>query len=56
MFELLMQPEIKRRIEEKAHLIMPRTRWDGFKKESDVLEVYEPGTREDTGYQPRLDT
>jgi UDP-sulfoquinovose synthase len=56
MFELLTQPEIKKRIEEKAHLIMPKTRWDGFKKESDVLEVYEPGTREDTGYKPLLDT
>jgi UDP-sulfoquinovose synthase len=55
MVELLMQPEIRRRIEEKVHLVMPRTRWDGFKKESDVLEVYEPGTREDTGYKPVLD-
>jgi len=55
MFELLMQPDIKKRIEEKVHLIMPRTRWDGFKKVSDVLEVYEPGTREDMGYKPRLD-
>ena len=55
MFELLTQPEIKKRIEEKSHLILPKTRWDGFKKESGVLEVYEPGTREDTGYKPRLD-
>ncbi len=55
MFELLTTPEIKKRVEEKSHLVMPRTRWDGFKKESDVLEVYEPGTKEDTGYKPRLD-
>jgi hypothetical protein len=55
MFELLTQPGIKKRIEEKSHLILPKTRWDGFKKESGVLEVYEPGTREDTGYKPRLD-
>ena len=56
MVELLMQPEVKKRIEEKSHLILPRTRWDGFKKVSDVLEVYEPGTREDTGFKPQLDT
>ncbi len=56
MVELLMQPEVRKRIEEKAHVILPRTRWDGFKKVSDVLEVYEAGTREDTGYKPVLDT
>ncbi len=56
MFELLTKTEIKKRIEEKVHLIMPKTRWDGFKKESDVLEIYEHGTKEDTGFTPILDT
>lgn len=36
---LLIQPEIKARIEEKKHVIMPRTRWSGLKKEMDVLET-----------------
>ena len=25
---------------EKKHVIMPRTRWSGLKKEMDVLETY----------------
>jgi len=40
MFELLTQPEIKQRIEAKKHVIMPKTRWSGLKKEMDVLETY----------------
>ena len=40
MFELLMQPEIRQRIEEKKHVIMPKTRWSGLKKEMEVLETY----------------
>jgi UDP-sulfoquinovose synthase len=56
MFELLTEPGIKERITEKSHVIMPRTWWSGEKKESGVLEVYDPGIREDIGYKPRLDT
>jgi UDP-sulfoquinovose synthase len=56
MFELLTQPEIKRRIHEKAHLILPKTWWSGEKKEAGVLEVYEPGTKERVGYEPQLYT
>ncbi len=41
MFKLLTQPEIKKRIEEKAHVIMPKTRWSGEKKEMKVLEIIE---------------
>ncbi|MDD5455380.1 MAG: NAD-dependent epimerase/dehydratase family protein, partial [Candidatus Ratteibacteria bacterium] len=32
MFELLLQPEIKARIEEKKHLILPQTWWSGVKR------------------------
>jgi len=39
MFKLLTKPEIKERIEEKIHVIMPKTRWSGEKKEMKVLEV-----------------
>ena len=39
-FRLLIQPEIKARIEEKAHVILPKTRWSGMKKDMDVLETY----------------
>ncbi len=47
--ELLTQPEIKQRIEEKKHLILPRTWWSGVKKQVETLEVleeikYEPGS------------
>jgi len=55
MFELLTKPEIKKRIEEKRHSIMPKTRWSGEKKESDILETYEPGTKEKGGYEGILD-
>lgn len=41
MFKLLTQPEIKRRIEEKNHVILPRTMWSGKKKDMKVLEVIE---------------
>ncbi len=39
MMKLLTTPEIKSRIEQKAHVIMPRTRWSGEKKEMKVVEV-----------------
>ncbi|MCP3683591.1 MAG: hypothetical protein GY861_12965, partial [bacterium] len=41
MLELLTQPEIKQRIEEKKHLILPRTWWSGEKKIVESLEVME---------------
>lgn len=41
MLELLTQPPIKQRIEEKKHLILPRTWWSGKKKIVDSLEVIE---------------
>ena len=50
MFQLLTRPDIKRRIEQKKHTIMPKTRWDGTKRESETLEIYDPGTRKKEGY------
>ncbi|MBU1863874.1 MAG: NAD-dependent epimerase/dehydratase family protein [Candidatus Omnitrophica bacterium] len=41
MFALLMQPHIKSRIEEKKHLILPRTWWSGVKKEVEQIELIE---------------
>lgn len=41
MLELLTQPEIKQRIEEKKHLILPRTWWSGEKKIVENLEIIE---------------
>jgi len=41
MFKLLCRPEIKRRIEEKVHVILPKTRWSGIKKDMKVIEVME---------------
>ncbi|MDP2913616.1 MAG: hypothetical protein Q8N91_06390, partial [Candidatus Omnitrophota bacterium] len=39
IFELLVQPHVKNRIEEKEHLILPRTWWTGMKKEVERLEL-----------------
>ncbi len=39
MFELLMTPEIRARIEEKKHLIIPKTWWSGIKKEAKRIEL-----------------
>lgn len=41
MLDLLTQPHIKERIEEKRHLILPRTWWSGRKKQVETLEVVE---------------
>lgn len=41
MFELLTQSHIKKRIEEKRHLILPRTWWSGMKKEVERIELVE---------------
>ncbi|MFP3872785.1 MAG: NAD-dependent epimerase/dehydratase family protein [Candidatus Natronoplasma sp.] len=56
MLELLSKEDIKKRIDEKKHVIMPKTRWSGEKKESDVLEEYKPGEKESEGYEGKLDT
>lgn len=45
MFELLTQPEIKRRIEEKKHHIIPKTWWSGEKRQVETIEVLEPGSQ-----------
>jgi len=54
MLELLTQPHVKQRIEEKKHLILPRTWWSGMKKVVESLEIveeirYEPGS---TAHRP----
>jgi UDP-sulfoquinovose synthase len=56
IFNLLTQPEIKSRIKEKVHTILPRTRWSGEKKESGIIEEYKPGTRKPGGFSGILDT
>jgi len=40
MFELLTQPEIKARIEQKNHLILPKTWWSGDKRQVEMLEIW----------------
>jgi nucleoside-diphosphate-sugar epimerase len=39
MLELLTQPQIKARIEQKKHLIVPRTWWSGVKKRAETIEI-----------------
>jgi UDP-sulfoquinovose synthase len=45
MFSLLTQSKIKQRIEEKEHLILPKTWWSGEKKEVERLELIENGSK-----------
>ncbi len=54
IFKLLTRPHIVPRLGMKKHTVMPKTRWSGEKRDSDVLEVYEPGTKESEGYEGRL--
>jgi len=39
MFELLIEPHISKRIEEKKHLILPKTWWSGVKRTVERLEL-----------------
>ncbi len=55
IFELLTQSNIKKRIMEKYHTILPVTRWTGEKKESGVIEKYKPGERSYGEYKGVLD-
>jgi len=41
MFNLLTQPEIKRRIVEKKHHIIPKTWWSGEKRRVETIEIFE---------------
>jgi len=41
MFKLLNKPEIKRRIEEKKHHIIPKTWWSGEKRKVETIEIFE---------------
>ncbi len=56
MIEVLLEEEIKKRIDLKKHTILPVTTWQGEKREMKELEKYEPGTRESKGYKPIFDT
>lgn len=56
MFKILLEPDIKSRIEMKKHTIMPVTTWQGEKREMKKLEKYDPGTKEIKGYKPIFDT
>jgi len=39
MFEVFTTPEVRARIEERKHVIMPKTWWSGVKKEVERLEL-----------------
>jgi len=41
ILDLLTQPHVKQRIEEKKHLILPRTWWSGVKRQVETLKVVE---------------
>ncbi len=54
MFQVLTQPEMKTRIKEKEHTIMPKTTWSGEKKDPEVIERYKPGTKDSDGFEAVL--
>jgi len=56
MIEVLLEEEIKNRIDLKKHTILPVTTWQGEKRKMQELEKYEPGTKESKGYKPIFDT
>lgn len=56
IFTLLLQPELSGRIKEKAHTVMPKTRWTGEKKDSGVIETYKPGEKTYGDHHGVLDT
>lgn len=56
MLDLLTTSEIKKRIQRKKEVIIPETRWSGEHKRSEVIAVYEPGTRETGLFKVSLDT
>jgi len=55
IFKVLLEPEIKTRIEMKRHTIMPITTWQGEKREMKVLERYDPETKKIKGFKPKFD-
>jgi UDP-sulfoquinovose synthase len=56
ILKLLTRPEIKKRIMEKKHTILPKTTWRGDKVDADVIETYDPGTKKPHGYKGKLVT
>lgn len=55
MLKLLLEPEIKNRIEMKKHTISPKTTWQGEKRDMRKLEEYDAGTKKSKGYEPIFD-
>ncbi|MFX1444396.1 MAG: NAD-dependent epimerase/dehydratase family protein [Promethearchaeota archaeon] len=56
MFKVLLEDDIKNRIELKRHTILPVTTWQGDKRNMRLLEKYDPGTKDYKGYKPIFDT
>lgn len=56
IFKVLLEEEVKNRIEMKRHTILPVTTWQGEKRKMRELEKYDPGTKESKGYKPIFDT
>ena len=55
IFRILLEKDIKNRIELKKHTILPMTTWQGERRPMRKLEKYDPGTKENKGYKPILD-
>ncbi|HEC40844.1 MAG: GDP-L-fucose synthase [Candidatus Lokiarchaeum sp. GC14_75] len=56
MFGVLLEEDIRNRLDLKKHTIFPVTTWQGEKRQMQELEKYQPGTKEPKGYKPIFDT
>jgi UDP-sulfoquinovose synthase len=59
MFELLLQPHIRRRIEQAMYHIVPKTWWSGDHRRVETIEVFDeeiPSPASDDGRSPHSET
>ncbi|MFP4116388.1 MAG: hypothetical protein ACLFTQ_04315, partial [Candidatus Aenigmatarchaeota archaeon] len=56
MVELLSKERSRKRIEDAKECIIPETQWNGENQRPDIIEVYEPGTKDYGDYKSVLDT
>ena len=50
ILRVLVRPEIAERVRQEKEALIPKTRWDGDERESEVLESYNPQTKEKEGF------
>lgn len=56
MVELLSKEKCRKRIEDSKECIIPETQWSGEKEKPDIIEVYEPGSKDYGNYKSIVNT